>query len=83
LKAKLEVTKMAAGGGAGAKRKRAGADVVPYSREIKKGRKDLEKKREVFLGGLVIEEVDVGKGDVGGEFVVFVAIHNRFHADKQ
>jgi hypothetical protein len=83
LKAKLEVTKMAAGGGAGAKRKRAGADVVPYSREIKKGRKDLEEKREVFLGGLVIEEVDVGKGDVGGEFVVFVAIYNRFHADKR
>jgi hypothetical protein len=68
LKAKLEVAKMAVGGGSGAKRKRAGADVVPYSREIKKGRKDLEEKREVFLGGLVVEEVDVSEEDVGGEF---------------
>jgi hypothetical protein len=71
LKAKLEVAKMAAGpgGGGGVKRKRAGADVVPYSREsAKKGRKELEEKREVFLGGLVIEEVEVGEGDGGGEF---------------
>jgi hypothetical protein len=68
LKAKLEVAKMAAGAGGGVKRKRAGADVVPYSREAaKKGRKGLEEKREVFLGGLVIEEVDLAEGDVGGE----------------
>ena len=62
---------MAAGGGAGAKRKRVGADVVPYSRETKKGRKDLEEKREVFLGGLVIEEVDASEEDIGGEFDFF------------
>lgn len=70
LKAKLEVAKMAAGGPGGVKRKRAGgADVVPYSREsAKKGRKQLEEKREVFLGGLVIEEVEVGEGDGVGEF---------------
>ena len=70
LKAKLEVAKMAAGaGGGGAKRKRAGADVVPYAREsAKKGRKELEEKREVFLGGLVIEEVDLVEGDRGGKF---------------
>lgn len=71
LKAKLEVAKMAAGAGAGVKRKRAGGgtDVVPYSREsAKKGRKELEEKREVLLGGLVIEEVDLAEGDVGGEF---------------
>lgn len=67
LKAKLEVAKMAAAAGGGVKRKRAGADVVPYSREVKKGRKDSEEKREVFLGGLVIEEVDVGKEDDGGK----------------
>ena len=68
LKSKLEVAKMAAGAGGGVKRKRAGADVVPYSREVaKKGRKELEEKREVFLGGLVIEEVDLAEGDVGGE----------------
>lgn len=67
LKAKLEVAKLATTA-AGAKRKRAGADVVPYSREVKKGRKDLEEKREVFLGGLVIEEVEFEEGDVGGEF---------------
>jgi hypothetical protein len=59
---------MAAGG---VKRKRAGADVVPYSREsAKKGRKELEEKREVFLGGLVIEEVEVGEGDGDGEFLL-------------
>ena len=73
LKAKLEVAKMAAGGG-GVKRKRAGgggADVVMYSREsAKKGRKELEEKREVFLGGLVIEEVEVDQGDEGGEFLL-------------
>ena len=59
-----------AAGGAGVKRKRAdGADVVPYSREVaKRGRKELEEKKEVYLGGLVIEEVDFGEGDVGGEF---------------
>ena len=69
LKAKLEVAKMAAGAAGGVKRKRAGADVVPYSREsAKKGRKELEEKREVFLGGIVIEEVEVGEGDGGGEF---------------
>lgn len=72
LKAKLEVAKMAAGAGAGVKRKRAGgggADVVPYSREsAKKGRKELEEKREIFLGGLVIEEVDLAQGEGGGEF---------------
>lgn len=69
LKAKLEVAKIAAGAGGGVKRKRAGADVVPYSREsAKKGRKELEEKREVFLGALVIEEVEVGEGDGGGEF---------------
>ena len=72
LKAKLEVAKMAVGGG-GVKRKRAGADVVPYSREVaKKGRKDLEEKREVFLGGLVIEEVELAEGDVGGEFLLMI-----------
>lgn len=62
---------MAAGAGVGVKRKRAGggADVVPYAREsAKKGRKELEEKREVFLGGLVIEEIDLAEGDVGGEF---------------
>ncbi|TLD04189.1 hypothetical protein E2P81_ATG10651, partial [Venturia nashicola] len=47
------------------KRKRGNADIVPYSREIKKGRKDAEEKREVFLGGLVIEEVEIGDEDVG------------------
>lgn len=71
LKAKLEVAKMAAGAGGGhggAKRKRAGADVVPYSREVaKKGRKNLEEKREVFLGELVIEEVELEERDGGGE----------------
>lgn len=60
---------MAAGAGGGVKRKRAGADVVSYSREAaKKGRKELEEKREVFLGGIVIEEVDLAEGDGGGEF---------------
>jgi hypothetical protein len=72
LKAKLEIAKMAVGGGG--KRKRVGADIVPYSREIKKGRKDLEEKREVFLGGLVIEEVEVGENDVDGEFVIPCAL---------
>ena len=85
LKAKLEVAKMAAGAGAGVKRKRAGgADVVPYSREsAKKGRKGLEEKREVFLGGLVIEQVDLAEGDVGGEFAGdFVASYDGSHADE-
>lgn len=68
LKARLEAVKTTGGG---TKRKRAHADVVPYSREIKRGRKDAEEKREVFLGGLVIEEVEVGDDDVGGEFTVF------------
>ena len=69
LKAKLEVAKMATA--AGSKRKRQDADVVPYSREsAKKGRKELEEKREVFLGGLVIEEVEVDQGDEGGEFLL-------------
>lgn len=63
LKARLEIAKTASG-----KRKRAEADVIPYSREIKKGRKDKEEKREVFLGGIVIEEVDVDEGDLGGKF---------------
>jgi hypothetical protein len=71
LKSKLELAKMAVG--AGSKRKRQDADVVPYSREVKKGRKDAEEKREVFLGGLVIEEVDAGEGDEGGEFVLLMA----------
>ena len=62
----LETAKVASV--AGAKRKRQDADVVPYSREVKKGRKEAEVKREVFLGGLVIEEVDSGEGDEGGEF---------------
>jgi hypothetical protein len=66
LKSKLEFAKTAAI--AGSKRKRQDGDVVPYSREVKKGRKDAEEKREVFLGGLVIEEVDAGEGDGGGEF---------------
>ena len=66
LKAKLEVAKMATA--AGSKRKRQDADVVPYSREVKKGRKEADEKREVFLGGLVIEEVVAGVGDEGGEF---------------
>lgn len=57
---------------AGVKRKRAEADVIPYSREIKKGRKDKEEKREVFLGGLVIEEVDVDDADLGGEFLLLL-----------
>lgn len=66
LKAKLEIARSAAG--LGAKRKRADADVVPYSRELKKGRQELEEKREVFLGGIVIEEVEVGDDDdAGGE----------------
>ena len=71
---------MAAGSGSGTKRKRAGADIVPYSREVaKKGRKELEEKREVFLGGLVIEEVELVEGDGGGEsfcliFLVFVGM---------
>ena len=52
LKAKLEVAKMATA--AGSKRKRQDADVVPYSREVKKGRKEAEEKREVFLGVLMI-----------------------------
>ncbi|GAB7334415.1 hypothetical protein MBLNU13_g06421t1 [Cladosporium sp. NU13] len=69
LKAKLEGAKMVAGTGAGVKRKRAGgADVAPYSRKVaKNGRKELEEKREVFLGGIVIEEVDFGEGDGGGQ----------------
>jgi hypothetical protein len=66
VKAKLEIAKSAAGSGAGAKRKRGTMDVVPYSREVKKGRKDAEEKREVFLGGLIIEEVELGEGDGGG-----------------
>ena len=66
LKAKLEVAKMATA--AGSKRKRQDADVVPYSREVKKGRKEADEKREVFLGGLAIEEVVAGVGDEGGEF---------------
>jgi hypothetical protein len=66
LKSKLEFAKTAAV--AGSKRKRQNGDVVPYSREVKKGRKDAEEKRGVFLGGLVIEEVDAGEGDEGGEF---------------
>jgi hypothetical protein len=85
LRAKLEVAKIAAGAG-GAKRKRAGADVVPYSREsAKKGRKELEEKREVFLGGLVIEEVEVGEGDGGGEFALTLFCMMRligFDADE-
>jgi hypothetical protein len=71
LKSKLEIAKMAMV--AGSKRKRQDADVVPYSREVKKGRKEAEEKREVFLGGLVIEEVDAGEGDEGGEFSLLVA----------
>jgi hypothetical protein len=66
LKSKLEFAKTAAI--TGSKRKRQNGDVVPYSREVKKGRKDAEEKREVFLGGLVIEEVDAGEGDEGGGF---------------
>lgn len=58
-------------GGAGAKRKRANGDYVPYSREIKKGRTNADDKREVFLGGLVIEEVELGEEDVGGEVNAF------------
>jgi hypothetical protein len=69
LKTRLEAAKTAGVAG-GSKRKRQDADVVPYSREVmkKKGRKEMEEKREVFLGGLVIEEVDAGEGDEGGEF---------------
>jgi hypothetical protein len=70
VKAKLEIAKSAAGSAGGVKRKRGNADVVPYSREVKKGssRKDAEEKREVFLGGIVIEEVEFGEEDGGGEF---------------
>jgi hypothetical protein len=64
LKAKLEIARSA---GTGAKRKRADADVVPYSREVKKGRKDAQEKREVWLGGIVVEEVMVEEGNGGGE----------------
>lgn len=66
LKARLEAAKSAGGG---TKRKRGNADIVPYPREIKKGRKDAEEKREVFLGGLVIEEVEIGDEDVGGKSI--------------
>ena len=69
LKSRLEAAKSATA--AGSKRKRQDADVVPYSREVKKGRKEAEEKREVFLGGLVIEEVDAGEGDEGGELFFF------------
>lgn len=68
LKSRLESAKSAAAVG-GSKRKRQDGDVVPYSREVKKGRKEAEEKREVFLGGLVIEEVRVDEGDEGGEFL--------------
>lgn len=71
MKTRLDAAKVA--GGAGAKRKRANGDYVPYSREIKKGRKDADEKREVFLGGLVIEEVELGEENVGGEANVFAS----------
>lgn len=67
LKAKLEFAKAAAAGSGGVKRKRGGEDVVPYSREIKKGCNDADERREVFLGGIVIEEIGGGEGNVGCE----------------
>jgi hypothetical protein len=81
VKAKLEIAKSAAGSAAGAKRKRGTTDVVPYSREVKKGRKDAEEKREVFLGGLVIEEVEFGEGEGGGEFRFDFEMRGGGHAN--
>ncbi|RXK34168.1 hypothetical protein BBD39_06160 [Arsenophonus endosymbiont of Bemisia tabaci Asia II 3] len=79
LRGKMAQAEAGAGGGAGtagagAKRKRGGESVISFERDGKKPRRDGTERREVFLGKVVVEEIE-GEGE-GCELIFFFGLPN-------